>query len=148
RVDPGGRDGERAPLPWTDTADHGWDGRVETWLPFPRNASTNNVERLALDERSILHLYRALLSARRAAEALRTGSFEWLPAPDAVLAHRRRASDERVAIVNFDRAPAHVDVAGDWVVEVSSTMTGHGDRWAGALAGDEAVLLRPAPMPG
>src|SRR5207248_1033907 len=34
RVDPGGRDGTRAPIPWTAAPDHGWAGPAP-WLPFP-----------------------------------------------------------------------------------------------------------------
>ncbi|MBI2704427.1 MAG: DUF3459 domain-containing protein [Actinobacteria bacterium] len=151
RVDPGGRDGERAPLPWTDGDRHGWDGPADPWLPFPRNAATHNVERLSRDPRSILHLYRALLAARRGADSLRTGAFEWLAAPHTVLAYRRLSAatgDERAVIVNFDSAPAHVDLDGDWVVEVSSTMTGNGEAWTGEVASDRAVLLRPAGVRG
>ena len=33
-VDPGGRDGCRAPLPWDASAGHGW-GEGEPWLPWP-----------------------------------------------------------------------------------------------------------------
>ena len=43
-VDPDGRDGCRAPIPWTadgdDEVGHGWP--VRPWLPFPANASTHS----------------------------------------------------------------------------------------------------------
>ena len=40
RVDPGGRDGCRAPIPWDGGGDHGWPGVGDagTWLPFPPDA--------------------------------------------------------------------------------------------------------------
>jgi alpha-glucosidase len=156
RVDPGGRDGARAPLPWTDDPAHGW--AADPWLPFPRNAATHNVERLAADPHSILHLYRALLAARRASRALRVGDFAWPPSPHNVLAFRRWCTtelhgegnptdptDERVVIVNVDGTPAHVDAPAGrrWRVEIDSTMVRAGERWTGALGGDEAVVLAP-----
>ncbi len=36
RVDPGGRDGSRAPIPWDATPAHGWPARP--WLPWPPQA--------------------------------------------------------------------------------------------------------------
>ena len=33
-LDPGGRDGCRAPIPWEREAPHGWRG-AEPWLPLP-----------------------------------------------------------------------------------------------------------------
>jgi len=45
-VDPDGRDGCRAPIPWTadgdDETGHGWPERP--WLPFPANATTHATE--------------------------------------------------------------------------------------------------------
>lgn len=156
QLDPGGRDGERAPIPWTDSADHGWTG-TDPWLPFPRNAATHNVERLRTEPGSILHLYRDLLTSRRNSEALRYGDFEWLPSPSTVLAYRRlmppeRAGgrdggDERVIAVNFDSSATHVQLEGHWMVEVSTHAASAG-HWSGHLAGDEAVVLRPAPHTG
>src|SRR5260221_4217343 len=64
-VDPGGRDGCRAPIPWTGAADHGWDV-TDPWLPWPPEPELRNAEALRADEGSILHLYRRILAARRA----------------------------------------------------------------------------------
>src|SRR5919199_86991 len=40
--DPGGRDVSRGPIPWTPDPPHGWPG-PETWLPFPPDATRDNV---------------------------------------------------------------------------------------------------------
>ena len=89
-VDPGGRDGCRAPIPWTPAPDHGW-GVTDPWLPWPPDAEQRNVETLTADAASILHLYRRLLAARKASPALQLGDFVQLDAPDDVIAWRRTA---------------------------------------------------------
>ena len=40
QVDPGGRDGCRAPIPWDGGGGHGWPAATTTgpWLPFPPDA--------------------------------------------------------------------------------------------------------------
>ncbi len=43
-VDPGGRDGCRAPIPWTAEPLHGWHG--DTWLPFAPEVDRRNVATL------------------------------------------------------------------------------------------------------
>ena len=94
-VDPGGRDGCRAPIPWTAAADHGW-GATDPWLPWPPDAGDRNVEALRADPASILHLYRRLLAARRASPALQLGdAATLLDAPDGVLAWRRATPRRR-----------------------------------------------------
>jgi alpha-glucosidase len=132
RVDPGGRDGCRAPLPWTPEPDHGWGdtsnrvtaGRaggtatksageaVQPWLPWPPGASTDrNVATQQADPGSTLQLYRRLLAARRRSPALRRGTWEPLGAPPGVLAYRRRhegpggEADVRVVVINFTDEP-------------------------------------------
>jgi alpha-glucosidase len=139
-VDPGGRDGCRAPIPWTAAAPHGWDGATP-WLPFPPNSGEHSVETLTADEGSILHLYKRLLTARRASPALKLGDLALLDAPDGVLAYERvLADDRRTVLINFTDEPRVVGVDGE--VEVSSVERGEHEPFDGELRPNEAVLLR------
>ena len=140
RVDPAGRDGCRAPIPWTRTSAHGW-ATADTWLPWPPYAESRNVEDELSQPGSILHLYRRLLAVRRASPALRHGDITLLDAPDAVLAYRRSThADERIVLVNFGDARVDVPVNGHWKALVSSYPDA---RWSGALRPREAVILQP-----
>jgi alpha-glucosidase len=126
-VDPGGRDGCRAPLPWTAAPDHGWP--AEPWLPWPPDPAARSVETERADDGSILHLCRALLALRRASPALRLGSLTLLDdVPDGVLAYERAAGDDR-RLVWLSFATRAVPPPPGWVVE---------------LATDGAAILRPA----
>jgi len=134
RVDPGGRDGCRAPIPWDGSSRRGWAG--EPWLPWA--PATGDASSLTADDRSILHLYRRLLAARRASPALHAGSWEPVDAPAGVLAYERRQGDDvRRVWANFGEAP--VECPETWAVDVATTMR----PWAGVLHADEAVVLRP-----
>ena len=138
-LDPGGRDGCRAPIPWTRDDGHGWG--PDPWLPFPPEAATRSAEAQRRDPRSVLALYRSLLAARKASPALRLGSLELLDAPGDVLAFRRRhGDDERVVAVNFGGA-TEVELAGR--VVVASTGSGAGEAFAGHLGADEAIIVEP-----
>lgn len=137
-IDPGGRDGCRAPIPWSYEAGHGWGDHP--WLPLPPAAGARSVEAQRDDPTSILHLYRRLLSARRSSPALQVGDFEWLDGPSDVLAWRRAtALDQRVVAVNMGTTPAELDLAG--TVEVSSDGRGEGGAFDGRLDPDHAVIL-------
>jgi alpha-glucosidase len=138
-VDPGGRDGCRAPIPWDGTPTHGW-ATAEPWLPWPPDPGTRNASALAADDRSILHLYRRLLAIRRASPALRHGSFDWQPAPEGVLAWVRRAEgDRRAVVVNFTADAQDVPLDGSWSTEVTSD----GTPFDGRIGPDQGVVLRP-----
>jgi alpha-glucosidase len=148
-VDPGGRDGCRAPLPWTGDPDHGW-GVTDPWLPWPPDADHRNVAAQVADPSSIAHLYRRLLAARRASPALQLGGYAEVEAPDGIVAWRRTADDahrpmaatERVVAVNMGTEPAVLDVRG--TVLVSSTGEGEGSEFTGTLDPDTAVLVEPS----
>lgn len=149
-VDPGGRDGCRAPIPWTPEHDHGWG--PDPWLPFPPEADRRSVADERADPRSVLHLYRRLLGARRASSALQTGDQRLLDAPEGVLGWVRRSADgdERVVLVNFTDAPVDLEgtevlaAAGTSVVEVASDGSGEGSPFDGRLAPEQALVLRKA----
>jgi alpha-glucosidase len=141
RVDPAGRDGCRAPIPWTGASDHGW-ATAETWLPWPPHPEARNVEHERGEPGSILHLYRLLLAVRRASPALRRGDITVLDVPDPVLAYRRSAEgDERVVLVNFGADEADVRLGGRWKLVASSDPAVR--RWSGELPGGGAVILEP-----
>jgi alpha-glucosidase len=135
-VDPGGRDGCRAPIPWTVGDGHGWP--AEPWLPWPPEPSRRSVEAQRADPSSFLHLARAALGARRGSDALRRGTLRLLDdAPDGVLAWERASGDDRRRVwVNF--GPHMVQLPGDWQAELR---TDGGE--AGPLAADAAAILRP-----
>jgi alpha-glucosidase len=140
-LDPGGRDGCRAPIPWTPAPDHGW-GVTDPWLPWPPEPALRNAETLRADATSIVHLYRRLLAARRASPALQLGDFALLEAPADVVAWRRsHPSGDRIVALNMGADPVDVPLAG--TVIVASDGRGDGEAFAGPLAPDTAVLLAP-----
>ncbi len=160
-LDPGGRDGCRAPIPWDATPDHGWprasapDG---PWLPFPPEPGTRNHATQRADPGSLLHLYRRIIALRRQVATLSTGGFAWAESPPGVLAfHRRSRENDCFVLVNFTGEAATVAPAGDddpagnwasWKVGVASHGEGEGEGapYDGTLAPDGAVvLLRPRP---
>ncbi|MCU1376042.1 MAG: putative glycosyl hydrolase, family 13, partial [Actinomycetia bacterium] len=139
-VDPGGRDGCRAPVPWTADPGHGWPS--EPWLPWPPHAGALSVDRQRHEPASVLHLYRQLLAARKASPALSLGDLALVHADEAVLAwSRTRGEDRRLVAVNFTAQPAPLALDGGWALEVASDGA---TTWSGTLAPDQAVVLRPA----
>jgi alpha-glucosidase len=143
RVDPGGRDGCRAPIPWDAGPGHGWPGSAP-WLPWPPQPEANNVATLRADRGSILHLYRRLLAARRASPALHAGEWRLLDSPGDVLAYERRCGDDRRRVVaNFgDETAVGVHWGGRWIIEVATSAGREGQLFDGRLAGTEALVLR------
>jgi alpha-glucosidase len=143
-VDPGRRDGCRAPMPWTAGPLHGWP--ADPWLPFAPEADRRNVDTLRGEPGSILHLYRRLIATRRSAPDLLSGGFEWLEVhgggADDALAYRR-GDDHEVVLALGDGA---VELDHDLEVLVSSDLTGVGDRIRRIEPG-RAVLGRRADGP-
>lgn len=138
-VDPGGRDGCRAPIPWTGDADHGWGS--DAWLPFPPDAAIRNAAAQRAAEATMFELYRSVLAARKASPALQVGSLELLDLHPSVLSYRRTHGDDvRVVHVNFGDDAVEVDSAGDLVVSSAGATEG---RFDGHLPGGAAVVVRP-----
>ncbi|HEX2053159.1 MAG TPA: alpha-amylase family glycosyl hydrolase [Actinomycetota bacterium] len=111
KVDPGNRDGCRAPIPWDRSPNHGWG--PDPWLPWPPEPETRNVEAEKADDSSILHLYRRLLQLRRSSPALRLGDMKLLDSAPGTLAYERALADERfVVVVNFSNESVEVSRGG------------------------------------
>lgn len=143
-VDPHGRDGCRAPIPWTADGDdergHGWP--TPPWLPFPENAVTHAADEQIHDPDSMLALYRELLALRRRHDVLRRGGAEFAAADGDVIRFERRLGDDRVVVlVNL------VDATAPWPSDLAdaavllSTDRRRTDP-VGDLGPDEAVVLR------
>lgn len=142
-VDPGGRDGCRAPVPWTGAPGHGWAG--EPWLPWPPRPAARSVAARRADGASIAHLHRRLIAARRTSPALRGGSQEVLEAHEDVVALRRRAdADERLVLVSTAHEEREVEVMVTWTVEIASDGRGDGEAFAGRIGARQGLLLRPS----
>ncbi|MFU8814947.1 MAG: alpha-amylase family glycosyl hydrolase [Pseudomonadales bacterium] len=141
-VDPGGRDGCRAPLPWTAEAPHGWG--VDAWLPYPPDAEQRCVDLQRDDPLSMLALYRRLLQLRRDSAALRRGSFEWLETPDGVLAWRRIHGDDAcLVVVAFEGNDQPINLApfAGYVTAISSDGAGEGQPLPDRIEPDRALWL-------
>ncbi len=145
-VDPDGRDGCRAPIPWTadgdDETGHGWPTRP--WLPFPANAATHAAAAQVGVAGSMHSLYRLLLRLRRERTVLRRGEMTMSPLAGSVFRFDRSHGADRVTVVvNLgDVAVAWPDDLADGELLVSSdpSRTAPG----GELAPAEAVVLGPA----
>jgi alpha-glucosidase len=149
-VDPGGRDGCRAPIPWDGTPAAGWptEAGAEVWLPLPPDARHRNRADLAADRSSILHLYRRLLALRHDSAALSLGRLDLLDAGEGVLAYRRTSGRESwVVAINLTGQPVDLSgAAGAWApggltVALSADGCNEGSLFRGRLDGDGAVVL-------
>lgn len=141
RVDPGNRDGCRAPLPWLAEPPHGWSGK-EPWLPFPPDTDELAAERQVGAANSTFDLYRRLIAARKASPALTHGSWEELRSHPEVLAYRRRhGADERIVCINFADKPHVCPLNGHWQVQIASDGVGEEQPYSGELGAGQAVIL-------
>ena len=146
-VDPGGRDGCRAPIPWDGTPDHGWPTRpgAVPWLPLAPEADLRNRAAQTADAGSVLHLYRRAIALRHATPALSLGSLALRDAPAGVLAYRRQHGDDVVDVaVNFDGREVELadgSLVGAAVL-LASDDAGPPGAFTGVLGPDQAVVLR------
>lgn len=94
-----GRDGERTPMQWDESANAGFT-RATPWLPVPPSAKTHNVASELNDPNSILQFYRQLLVLHHQNHALLDGDYVALNQDDPnVLAYLRRYKNEAVLVV-------------------------------------------------
>jgi alpha-glucosidase len=82
------RDVARTPMPWTQTAGHGFTAAGLAWLPAHQRPARDTWERQRDDPCSHWASMRRLLHARAAFAARRGHRVEWLPSSAGVVAYR------------------------------------------------------------
>jgi alpha-glucosidase len=123
---PVGRDPERTPMQWNDSAQAGFSTAASTWLPVNPDYATVNVAAQTDDPASLLSFYRKVIHARRTSAALRRGTIKILPTPRGILAYLREHENQRCLVVlNFtdkpvDFMPQAVGGQDVWEVLVSN----------------------------
>jgi alpha-glucosidase len=152
-LDPGGRDGCRAPIPWESDRLAGWP--EYSWLPLPPDAAAHSVAAEIDDPGSMLSHYKRLLRVRRELEVLRSGGIELLDAPDQVVRWRRFLGDpggdrgagvvaEVEVAVNFGSEPVPDAMRPGRLVAGSRPSEEFPGARAGATLGpDEARIVVP-----
>jgi alpha-glucosidase len=102
-----GRDPERTPMQWDDSANAGFS-RGTPWLPVNSDYVSRNVETQSADPASLLSWYISLIALRRSREELRSGSIRFLDLGRDILAYERAASSgddtpaaRSIVLINF-----------------------------------------------
>ncbi len=94
-----GRDGERTPMQWNESANAGFS-KAKPWLPVPPSYKTHNVTTEQADNNSVLSFYRQLLGLRHNQPALLDGDYIGLNEDDPnVLSYVRRYKGEAILVV-------------------------------------------------
>lgn len=104
-----GRDGERTPMQWNDSANAGFT-TATPWLPVPPSYKTHNVATESKDPNSVLEFYRELLSVRHTNKYLLEGNYEAVNENDAnVLSYLRSYKGGAVLVaLNMSSSPQKV----------------------------------------
>lgn len=134
-----GRDGERTPMQWDNSKNHGFSTADRTWLPIPPTAEQYNVSAESKDPHSILSFYKRLLALRQSEPALqnmRQGSYVALNRDDPyVLAYLRKnpgSGDSVLVVLNMSGEPRTVKL----------------DLASLGIQGNSAKMLMASPEPG
>ena len=144
-----GRDPERTPMQWNSQTNAGFSAG-DPWLPLAADYRDVNVEAERDQPRSMLSLYRQLISLRRGEPALEVGAFDPVEAEGDVLAYMRRAaqSESRFLIaLNLGPNPQVLQPPDGWpggTLILSTHLDHSGERLEGALQlrPDEGLLIR------
>jgi alpha-glucosidase len=97
-----GRDPERTPMQWDDSANAGFSAaEVTPWLPVSPDYETVNVTAQSNDPRSMLALTRRLLGLRRETPALHSGRYRAIPHEDCLVFAREHEQEQWIVAINF-----------------------------------------------
>ena len=105
-----GRDGERTPMQWDESANAGFS-IATPWLPVPPTYKTHNVADESKDPNSVLEFYKSVLKLRHTSKALLDGSYAALNESDQdVLSYLRAYKDDVVLVaLNMSGSPKKVN---------------------------------------
>jgi alpha-glucosidase len=141
-----GRDGCRTPMQW-DATEYAGFSTSRPWLPVADGSVHENVINLNVDARSILSLYKALISLRRKLSQLQSGNYVPVAARGDLLLYRREGKGSAVLIaLNLGDQP--VAIASDIVglsgeILLSTFLDREGEKVEGSvdLRGNEGVII-------
>ncbi len=139
-----GRDGCRTPMQWDDTAYTGFSV-CEPWLPLSKDIALVNVATEREDTASMLSLYRALITLRRARPELALGGYRLVSVADDLLVYAREHQDQRLLVaLNLGMASVSLEVRGR--VLLSTFMDRQAEVIDGLLGlrGAEGVVIEPS----
>lgn len=141
RVQGQGRDPERTPMQWDSSLYAGFSD-VEPWLPVAENYQAVNVEVETRDSTSILTLFRALTTLRRANDTLTIGSYSSVEVGhNEVFAYMRKHEETQVLVaLNFGSEGQSLDLRGAGVA-CEVLLSTHLDRSGGEML--DGLYLRP-----
>ncbi|HMQ55486.1 MAG TPA: alpha-amylase family glycosyl hydrolase, partial [Anaerolineae bacterium] len=128
-----GRDPERTPMQWDSSLNAGFTpAGVEPWLPLAADYADRNVAQQEADPTSMLSLFRALTTLRRAEPSLHLGAYTAVETgSDEVLAYLRSAPDQDyfLVVLNFGTRSHTLDLGKiSWgaTIAVASDMVREG----------------------
>ena len=138
-----GRDPERTPMPWDDTAGAGFTaGRP--WLPIGEQSSVAAQE---LDPTSMLQLYRRLIHLRRTHSLLVAGALQAVATEGNVLRFERTAEGMRILVLlNLGSEPVTA-LVGDGTILLSTSLERKDETTSGEveLSGAEGLVIALTP---
>jgi alpha-glucosidase len=143
-----GRDPERSPMLWLNTPNAGFTTPEATpWLPLQQDWATENAAAQSRNPRSMLTLYRRLLTLRRLHDTLHVGAIAEIAAEGSILRYRRIAlpdgeSTDFQILLNLGNDVATTNTAPGTIV-LTTLLDGEGSRVAGpvAIEAGEGLLI-------
>jgi alpha-glucosidase len=145
-----GRDPCRTPMQWNPTPTGGFTSG-EPWLPMGIDIRTVNVQSEALDQTSLLVLYRRLIALRKAHAALCSGAYSPVAATGDVLAFVRLTAAERILVVlNLGDSPQQLRLPtdsfpGQLLLSTHSTPVDMSQQEAVGLRANEGLIILLTP---
>jgi len=141
-----GRDGCRTPMQWNATPYAGFS-TAPPWLPLSDDFAQENVVNLEADARSILSLYKSLISLRKKLPQLMSGDYVPIAAQGDLLLYRRQRDGTGVVIaLNLGAEPVSIasGAAGlDGEILLSTFLDRQGEKIQGVLdlRGNEGAII-------